>query len=315
MSLYILDMPGFAGITNGNLPAASSGQPSPLWHAMLNRDTVSEYLKPLVPLRTELNPSGKLSGKVKCVLFDIYGTLFISGSGDVGTAKSETRINTDLESLLLRYGIRERPQDLLRKLFRAIEERHQERKQHGVDYPEIEIDRIWAEILRLRDLDVVRDFAAQYDLIVNPVYPMPHLREALSACRSGGLEMGIISNAQFYTRSLFHWFLGTDPEAIGFRRDLLLYSYRFGYAKPSKHMFIEAVDRLGKMGIEPPGVLYLGNDMLNDVLPARAVGFQTALFAGDARSLRLRKEDPRCSGLSPNIVITDLIQLTDHLQL
>jgi len=39
------------------------------------------------------------------------------------------------------------------------------------------------------------------------------------------------------------------------------------------------------------------------------------LFAGDARSLRLRRDDSRCRRLKPNLVITDLLQLLDHLEL
>jgi FMN phosphatase YigB (HAD superfamily) len=34
----------------------------------------------------------------------------------------------------------------------------------------------------------------------------------------------------------------------------------------------------------------VGNDALRDLAPARAAGFQTALFAGDARSLRGAEE-------------------------
>ena len=53
--------------------------------------------------------------------------------------------------------------------------------------------------------------------------------------------------------------------------------------------------------------------MLNDIYPARQLGFQTALFAGDARSLRLRPEDPRCSDLPVDIILTDLGQLIGYL--
>jgi hypothetical protein len=38
----------------------------------------------------------------------------------------------------------------------------------------------------------------------------------------------------------------------------------------------------------------------------------TALFAGDRRSLRLRKDDPSCRLLTPDLVITDLGQLIEH---
>jgi len=51
--------------------------------------------------------------------------------------------------------------------------------------------------------------------------------------------------------------------------------------------------------------------MLNDIYPAKMVGFKTALFAGDARSLRLRKNHPKCQNLSADIIITDLAQILD----
>ena len=49
--------------------------------------------------------------------------------------------------------------------------------------------------------------------------------------------------------------------------------------------------------------------MLNDIYPAAMCGMNTALFAGDARSLRLREDHPDCQGLSADLVITDLRQI------
>jgi putative hydrolase of the HAD superfamily len=57
----------------------------------------------------------------------------------------------------------------------------------------------------------------------------------------------------------------------------------------------------------------VGNDMLNDIYPAKKLGFQTALFAGDARSLRLRTDDPRCRNLSADLILTDLEQLIGYI--
>jgi putative hydrolase of the HAD superfamily len=48
---------------------------------------------------------------------------------------------------------------------------------------------------------------------------------------------------------------------------------------------------------------------LNDVFAASQVGFRTALFAGDARSLRRRDQDPRCAGATPDVILTELTQL------
>jgi putative hydrolase of the HAD superfamily len=49
--------------------------------------------------------------------------------------------------------------------------------------------------------------------------------------------------------------------------------------------------------------------MLKDIWPATRLGFKTALFAGDRRSLRLREDDERCRVLQPDLVIDQLEQL------
>ena len=126
--------------------------------------------------------------------------------------------------------------------------------------------------------------------------------------------MGIISNAQFFTSYLFSWFLDSNPEDLGFKSDLIFYSYKSGHAKPSPFMFEAAAKILKDMDISTHSTLYIGNDMLNDIFPAKKVGFKTALFAGDDRSLRLRENHPKCQNLSADIIITDLVQILDLVQ-
>jgi hypothetical protein len=81
---------------------------------------------------------------------------------------------------------------------------------------ESKIDEIWQQILGIDDIQLVREFAIEYELIVNPVYPMPGLENLLAACRQQDLAMGIISNAQFFTPLLFEWFLDARMEELGF---------------------------------------------------------------------------------------------------
>lgn len=277
-------------------------------------DSISKYIRPLSPRVTTLQPSGELATKVKCIMFDVYGTLFVSGSGDIGISRQKTPQTEQLKNLLQKFGIRRSPNAVLNDFFAAIDNEHAKLKANGVDFPEVEIDKIWMRVLNNNDLDLIRSFAVEFELIVNPVYPMPNLEKMLAGCKESNLCMGIVSNAQFYTPSLFQWFLGSDPEDLGFHPDLMLFSYRFGYAKPSIYLFQLAAESLQNMGIPVNAALYLGNDMLDDIYPAQKVGFKTALFAGDARSLRLREDDPKCKNLSADIVITDLKQLIDHIR-
>jgi len=281
---------------------------------MLKNNLLSKYIKPIFPCPSSFHRSGKLEDKIHCILFDIYGTLFVSDSGDIGIAKRQSYKSEELEKLLNKCGIQQTPPEILNRFFATIDNAHQALKEKGVDFPEVEIDRIWMRVLEIDDLDIVRAFAMEFELIVNPVYPMPNLEKTLSACKDLDVLLGIISNAQFYTPYLFKWFLDSSPEDRGFHPDLIFYSYKFGYAKPSIFMFNVAAEELEKMGVSAHSVLYVGNDMLNDIYPAKKTGFKTALFAGDARSLRLRENNPKCKDLSADIIITDLIQILDHIQ-
>ena len=74
-------------------------------------------------------------------------------------------------------------------------------------------------------------------------------------------------------------------------------------------MHFQAANDLAERGIGSDEVLYVGNDMLNDMTPASRVGFRTALFAGDARSLRMREGDPRVAGVAPDLVLSSLAEL------
>jgi putative hydrolase of the HAD superfamily len=280
---------------------------------MIEKRSIRRYLRRLAPLPTSLTPQGELRENIRCILFDIYGTLFISGSGDISLAKQKSPEVQELRQLLRKYTIRQTPQTLLHEFYGAVETVHDQLRNKGVDFPEINIEQIWMQVLQNDDDNTIRQFAVEFELIVNPVCPMPNLSMMLSACRHQSILMGIISNAQFYTPFLFSWFLNSDLQGLGFNQDLLFYSYRFEVAKPSLILFKMAAEKLKEKGIPPSSVLYLGNDMLNDIYPAKITGFQTALFAGDKRSLRLRKNDPRCADLRPDLVLTDLGQLPQLL--
>ena len=267
------------------------------------------------PVPTNLNPAGKLKEGLDAVFFDIYGTLFMSGSGDISLARQGNPKLQEIEQLLIKYNIPKPPHKLLQELYGTIEATHIDLRNSGIDYPEVNIEEIWAQVLQTTDKKSTRRFAMEFELIANPVYPMPNLENTLSAVRGRGIEMGIVSNAQFYTPYLFKWFLDSGVKGLGFSLDLVFYSYRFGIAKPSSALFDLAAKKLKEKGIRTSAALYIGNDMLNDIYPAKMTGFQTALFAGDKRSLRLRSGDSRCRNLNADILLTDLNQLIDIIQL
>ena len=74
-------------------------------------------------------------------------------------------------------------------------------------------------------------------------------------------------------------------------------------------LFAGCATELAKRGVSPGSVVYVGNDMRNDLQPASEFAWQTVLFAGDRRSLRLRRDNSECRGILPDMVITDLGEL------
>ena len=275
-------------------------------------DLIKTRSAPMEPTPTGLSPAGALRAPVRAVLFDVYGTLFISGSGDVEVLKDSVQIGS-LGVLLRRYGVSEEPESVRRAFYERIETLHEEGRREGVDHPEVVTERVWADVLDLESPEQYRLFSLEYELLFNPVWPSPGLETVLQEVRSRGTVMGIVSNAQFFTPLLFKAFFNRDVREIGFDPELVLYSYVYGYAKPSPFLFERARETLGTRDVKPEQVLYVGNDMLNDIYAASLTGFQTALYAGDRRSLRLRREDERCRGTAPDLAITDLRQLSDVL--
>ncbi|WP_052078713.1 HAD family hydrolase [Spirochaeta lutea] len=258
---------------------------------------------------------------IQAVVFDIYGTLVISGSGDISVDENLTEYPPALPELLHRRGLAVPPQELIRTWKQTIIRDHRRQQAHGKDYPEVDILEIWREVFRTLGQPVPDDldlFAAEYESVINPVSPMPGLGRTLSFFKSRGIPMGIVSNAQSYTPAMLSAFLGKGLVEAGFHPDLLVFSYQHGYGKPSLHLYSILKHHLntlefpshGLRTIGPENVLYVGNDMLKDCWAAAQLGFQTVLFAGDTRSLRLREQDPRCKDFTPRGRITALEQLT-----
>jgi putative hydrolase of the HAD superfamily len=246
---------------------------------------------------------------IRAVIFDIYGTLFISTAGDIGSAADSPaeagRSSESLETLAGKYGCS--AADLRRYFREAVLERHEARRGETA-YPELRVEDLWAQFLFRRSgrTNGARELALRYELAVNPAYPMPAAAETLALLRNRGMTLGLISNAQFFTPLLFEAFFSASPEALGFEPGLLTYSFELGEAKPSPALFAPAKKRLETLGLKPENALYVGNDMLNDISAAARAGFKTALFAGDRRSLRLREGDPRIRGIMPDRVVRGL---------
>ncbi len=300
------------------------------------------HLKNLEPATTSIESKLVRIDRVRAVLFDIYGTLFISASGDIGTTNDA--LKTELfEQTLTAAGIVNRskggsvdktitsakrdtegaPQIAERAFYEGIRVEHERLIKSGTLYPEVRIEEIWDKVTdTLRESRTVKPetvfedrllkykLSVEYEVRVNPVSPMPGMTEAIERLSSKGFPIGIVSNAQFFTPFLFDAYVGKSLAALGFNPELCAFSYQLREAKPSPRIFAPVLDFLSESyGIVPEETVYVGNDMLNDVSTSKRAGCRAILFAGDKRSLRLREEREDCKGVEPDAIITEWSQL------
>jgi putative hydrolase of the HAD superfamily len=267
---------------------------------------------------------------IKAVVFDIYGTLLVSSSGDVGTdpAFSDQSRTTDakLDQILDDCGT-----DLVTAmggLKAKIKSEHQSLRASGIPFPEIEICSLWKSVLNPDasaeppkngqgqgvGLDDLKEISLRAELLTNPVWKMPGFDRCLGAIGDQQIELGIISNAQFYTLPILEALAGKTLDELGFRRQLSHFSFRMGRAKPDTFLYEVAAKSLARFGITPRQTLYVGNDVTKDMIPAHEVGFRTGLFAGDKRSLRCGDHGDPHHHPSIDLIFTDLEQITTVLR-
>lgn len=287
-------------------------------------EIIREHCRPLEPIPTSVEPQLKPLPGARAVLFDVYGTLLVSGIGEVGTVGTDTQSRAFREAFeSLGIDVGNSAEVGVQVLIETIAAHRVAMIDDGITTPDVDIVDVWQDTLDemdmtgLLDTDVdkidISTLAIEYECRANPVWPMPLAAECLDSLSNSGMDVGIISNAQFFTLPILSALFDATIDEVGFDSDLRFLSYDRHWAKPDPHLYELACDELRKRGITPEETVFVGNDLLNDVTPARAVGFRTALFAGDQRSLRMRTGDERVDGVTPDVIITDFRQLTECL--
>src|SRR5690606_1865092 len=200
-------------------------------------EIIRRHAQPLQPLPTGVQPRLKPLNEVRAVLFDIYGTLLISGSGDVGTGAGGARPAAFGEPLAA-VGITFRGDNApgIELLAATIEGHHARDRQQGIEFPEVDIREVWRDVLRQLGTDgliaaeqVPDDttlLALEYEVRTNPVAPMPDCLEVLDELRDKGMLLGLVSNAQIFTRLLFPALFERSLHGLGIPPELCAWSYQ-----------------------------------------------------------------------------------------
>ncbi len=288
----------------------------------------SNPLEPIIPVIPDyLHPvrNARLPNRPRAILFDVYGTLVISASGEVGSAANESREQAFLEAYRIASGSplpEEAGRIMAFAYAEAIEHEHAEGRLAGLPHPEVNIVSVWRTVLnelgsaQLDSAPVdVEQLAIAFETQINPVWPMPGSQDLLRRLAHEAVLLGIVSNAQFYTPMLFPALFGASLTDLGFDLELAAFSWERRRAKPDAALLAGPLASLRARGIDSSEVVCIGNDMRNDIWCAQQLGCMTVLFAGDGRSLRTRSSDPELAGLTPDCMVTSLAALPGVLHI
>ena len=223
-------------------------------------------------LLSSLKPAAT-SAAYRAVIFDIYGTLLVAAPGGV---KPDPLADPVLRDILRQFG-HSPPLSPSTELHAAVLRHH---AAAGIPYPEVDLRALWREILSLEPGTDTSPLVEAIEAAWHPVTPMPGAENFIQRLSRTGISLGLLSNAQSNTLAS----LGGVADL--FAPELTLLSYQHGLAKPAPELFQILRDRLAGRGITPAETLFIGNDPLQDIVPAAAAGFQTALFTGHPESLR-----------------------------
>ncbi|WP_234573154.1 HAD family hydrolase [Rhodohalobacter sp. 614A] len=286
--------------------------------------------KPLEPIDTDTIPTLHPIEGIRVIAYDFYGTLFISGVGDIGIDDGNVNaglLTETLENSGIKILDKNAGSDGFKIYNEVVEEQIQNLKQNGIEYPEPDIRTVWKEVLEIMEEKNLIEYpkgdsiqnvvSVEFEARMNPVWPMSDAVETLKYFKEKGFVQGIISNSQFYTPIVLEALTEHSLDELGFEEKLLHWSFEENLKKPGLQFYRDFIDKLKNFDkdLDPSDVLYVGNDMLKDVYPAHELGMKTALFAGDKRSLKWREDDTRCKDIIPDLIITSLSQLKSFVKL
>ncbi|MCG8586909.1 MAG: hypothetical protein MI757_19570, partial [Pirellulales bacterium] len=81
---------------------------------------------------------------IRAILFDIYGTLLVSASGDIGAADPTVRGDAFAAAMeAVGWDFTGDGNDGATRLRATVEQHHTKARQRGVTYPEVDIVKVW----------------------------------------------------------------------------------------------------------------------------------------------------------------------------
>lgn len=279
---------------------------------------------------------------IKAVAWDVYGTLLRISDGELlfqhpQAMRMEVALDKTLQEFNLWHSMSRKPGapwEYLQTLYlRAYDDLRLAGSGRKGDLTEIDSAKLWRKVLdklNLEEFTYDESFYGDLDELSEKMAYFFHAAlqgveaasgalAVLTELSQAGFVCGVVADGQCFTRVQMLRALGQQgtlppAEALWNSRAVVL-SHVEGVRKPSRSLYVRAIERFQNLGIAPEQVLYVGARLREDLTMAKAAGFRTVLYAGDKVSLRASLADLRDPAVKPDRMITELLQFRDILSL
>jgi FMN phosphatase YigB (HAD superfamily) len=301
-------------------------------------DGRTDLLWPAAPevKAVKAKPHIKKISDIRVVTFSIYGTLVALVGGELYLVHPEKFLmEMALEKAIQEFKMWQsmsrkpgKPSEYLAKLYtQDLDQVRIARSAANERYPEVRSDELWQLIVRRLQKNEYQYDAPFYGPMeqfcekisyffhtsLQATGPQPNAFEALTELKGKGIILGLIGDAQCFSTVQLGRALAKQGKITTYTElfdpDVSALSYEVGARKPSERLYRKLVAQLAPKRIGPNQVLHVGSNMSLDVIPARRLGFHTALYAGDKVSVVANNDQLNDPTTRPDLLLTDLRQI------
>jgi len=285
----------------------------------------------ITPIRAK--PHVSPMPEVRCVLWTLYGTLINIAESDLlfehpKDFVMDLALTKTIDEFKMWNSMSRKPgqpAEYMREVYKRV--LLESKTACGFEkFPETPAERLWENIVKkllqkeykfdaglygaLNEFS--RKVAYFFHTSLQGTGCYPGVIETTQTLAEQGILQGFLADAQVFTPAQLLRAMqleSPDAELTAFRPSLQFLSCDYKARKPSPTFLDGVMESLEKQGIEPFEVLHVGSSIPRDIVPAKKLGFRTALFAGDKASLVATAEQMKDPASRPDLLITELPQL------
>jgi hypothetical protein len=291
---------------------------------------------PPVPNPPKARPHLVRLSEVRCVLWNVYGTLLVIPGGEIWFEHPNDFImNVALEKTIQEFKMWTsmsrkpgQPAAYMQQIYKQVFVEHKSAPA-GERFPEILSDQLWVAVVKKliqKDYKFDVGFFGALNELGEKIAYFFHTSLQQTKCYDGaavamthiaekGLSQGLFGDGQCFTRVQLQRGLTEQRPDCNLDRllteGLTFLSYDQRGRKPSERLWRQVMAALTNRRVEASRVLHVSSRIEKDLMTARRLGMKTALFAGDRESLQATPEQLKDPVSRPDVLLTDLSQIAE----